>query len=171
AAGLFVYQFETLCRNRLGYDRGLVSMAGDSFYDRPWKEFIELVRVQVGTVDFADIVYVRSGWYVMEERRQPPDYEASLAPLCGEKEGKIARASYGRDPLFLFGALQRQLGYPEVPRARPRDDLPAQLEALKTKLHQMEQRLMLLESEVRGQVDLSQFGKPELLKGLRDDED
>jgi hypothetical protein len=169
AAGLFVYQFETLCRNRLGYDRGLVSMANDPFYDRDWKEFIELVRVQVGTVDFADIVYVRSAWYVMQKRRQQPGYEPSLPPLFGEKEGKIAKASYGRDPLFLFGALQRQLGYPEVPRAKPRDDLPAQLEALRTKLHQMEQRMMLLESEVRGQVDLSQFGKPELLKGVGDD--
>ncbi len=29
--GLFVYQFEVLCRNRLGYERGLVSMAGDPF--------------------------------------------------------------------------------------------------------------------------------------------
>ena len=29
--GLFVYQFETLCRNRLGYDEGLRSMAGDPF--------------------------------------------------------------------------------------------------------------------------------------------
>jgi hypothetical protein len=169
AAGLFVYQFETLCRNRLGYDRGLMSMARDPSYDRPWQEFIELVRVQVGTVDFADIVYVRSAWHVMEKQRRQPGYEPPLAPLFGEKEGKIAKASYGRDPLFLFGALQRQLGYPEVPRAKPRDDLPAQLEALRSKLHQMEQRMMLLESEVRGQVDLSKFGKPELLSGAGDD--
>jgi hypothetical protein len=167
-AGLFVYQFETLCSNRLGYDRGLVSMAGDPFYDPNWKGFIDLVRLQAGAVDFADLVYVRSQWYVLEKRRQQAGYEPSVPALFGEKEGKIAKASYGRDPLFLFGALQRQLGYPEVPRVKPRDDLPAQLEALKTKLHQMEQRLMLLESELRGQVDLSQFGKPELLKGSGD---
>ena len=92
-----------------------------------------------------------------------------MPPLFGEKEGKIAKASYGRDPLFLFGALQRQLGYPEVPRARPRDDLPFLVETLQTKVQQLQQRLMLLESEVRGQVDLSQFGKPELLKGLDQD--
>jgi hypothetical protein len=169
-AGLFVYQFETLCRNRLGYDRGLVSMAGDPFYDRHWKEYIDLVRRQAGTIDFADLVYVRSHWYVTEKRRQDPDYEPSLPALFGEKEGKIAKASYGRDPLFLFGALHRQLGYPEVPRARPRDDLGSQMDALKTKLQQMEQRLILLESEVRGQVDLSKFGKPEILRGLADDD-
>lgn len=163
AAGLFVYQFETLCRNRLGYEPGLVSMAGDPFYDRDWKDYIDLVRLQAGAVDFADLVYVRSQWYLSEKRRQEPAYEPRVPALFGEKEGKIAKASYGRDPLFLFGALQRQLGYPEVPRPRPREDLGGQVEALKTKLQQMEQRLMLLESEVRGQVDLSQFGKPELL--------
>jgi len=163
APGLFVYQFETLCRNRLGYDRGLTSMAGDPFYDADWKDYIDLVRRQAGTVDFADLVYLRSHWYVMEKRRDDAAYEPPVPPLFGEKEGKIAKASRGRDPLFLFAALQRQLDYPEVPRSRPRDDLTAQLDALKTKFQQMEQRLMLLESEVRGQVDLSKFGKPELL--------
>jgi hypothetical protein len=145
-------------------------MAGDPFYDAGWKEYILLVRREAGTIDFADLVYLRSQWYVLERRRQEPAYEPPVPPLFGEKEGKIARASHGRDPLFLFAALQRQLGYPEVPRARPRDDLPAQLEALKTKLQQTEQRLMLLESEVRGQVDLSQFGKPELLSRPGDDD-
>ena len=79
--------------------------------------------------------------------------------LFGEKEGKIAKASHGRDPLFLFAALQRQLGYPEVPRAKARDDLPSQVEALKLKLQQTEQRLALLESEVKGQIDLSQWAE------------
>src|ERR1700756_4878435 len=34
--GLFVFQFETLSRNRLGYDEGLASMMGDPFYDAVW---------------------------------------------------------------------------------------------------------------------------------------
>jgi hypothetical protein len=83
--------------------------------------------------------------------------------LFGEKEGKIAKANRGHDPLYLFAALQRQLGYPEVPRPKPRDDLAAKLTALQTKLREMEMRLKLVESEVRGQVDLGQFGKPEIL--------
>src|SRR5262249_40532671 len=32
-AGLFVYQFESLCRNRLGYDSGLQKIAEDPRYD------------------------------------------------------------------------------------------------------------------------------------------
>jgi hypothetical protein len=167
-AGLFVYQFETLCRNRLGYDEGLQSMAGDPLYSRDWADYMELVRRQVGLVDFADLVYLRSDYYVHEQRRQAPAYEPSLPPLFGEKEGRIARANRGRDPLYLFAALQRQLDYPVVPRPRPRDDPTASLEAMQVRLREMELRLKLLEAEVRGQVDLSQFGKPELLSGDED---
>src|SRR5262249_44478541 len=112
----------------------------------------------------ADILYTRSRDYVQEQRRERPDYEPPLPPLFGEKEGKIARANRGRDPLFLFSALQRQLGYPEVPRPRPRDDNTAKLETLEAKFRELETRVKLLDSELRGQVDLNQFGKPELLQ-------
>jgi hypothetical protein len=164
-AGLFVYQFETLARNRLGYGDGLSAMAGDPIFDDDWRVFLEQVRHHVGTYDFADMVFVRSELYVAEQRRQDPAYVSPMRPLFGEKEGKIARANRGRDPLFLFAALQRQLNYPEVPRPRPKDDTQSRVEALQTKLREMEARLRLVEGELRGQVDLSQFGKPELLKG------
>ena len=91
--GLFVYQFEVMSRNRLGYDDGLRAMAADPFYDKNWSAFMDDLRRQVGIVDFADILYLRSEWYVRERRRQEPDYEPPLPPLFGEKEGKIARAT------------------------------------------------------------------------------
>jgi hypothetical protein len=162
-SGLFVYQFEVISRNRLGYEDGLIGMAADPLYSPPWSEFVQMVRHQGGTVDFADLVYLRSDLYVQEQRRGNPGYEPPVPSLFGEKEGKIARANRGRDPLYLFAALQRQLNYPEVPRVKPRDDLSAKVDTLQARLRDMEQRLKLLESEVRGQVDLSQFGKPELL--------
>ncbi len=162
-AGLFVYQFEVLCRNRLGYDRGLAAMAGDPLYDAEWKAFLEMTRQQGGLVDFADLVYVRSELYLRDRRRQEPDYQPPLPPLFGEKEGRIAKANIGRDPLFLFAALQRQLNYPEVPRPRPRDDLGARLEVLTARLRELEGRIKLLEGELHGQIDLTQLGKPELL--------
>jgi hypothetical protein len=166
AAGLFVYQFETLSRNRLGYDEGLAAMLGDPVYDAAWREYLALVRRQVGAVDFADLIYLRSELYVLEQRRRAAAYEPPLPPLFGEKEGKIARANRGRDPLYLFAALQRQLGYPQVPRPRPPDDLGSKLVSLQAKFRELEMRLKLIESELRGQVDLTQFlGKPELLKG------
>lgn len=159
AAGLFVYQFEALSRNRLGYDRGLETLLSDPFYDAAWREFLEMVRRQVGVVDFADLVYTRSEFYVMDQRRQEPSYQPSVLPLFSEKEGKIARAHRGKDPLFLFAALQRQLGYPEVPRPRPRDDLAARVEFLRTQVKNLELRLRLMESELKGQVDWNQLLK------------
>jgi len=172
AAGLFVYQFETLSRNRLGYDQGLQAMAADPFYDSDWQAYLEMVGRHVGVVDFADLIYVRSQLYVAEQRRQNAAYEPPLAPLFGDKEGKIARANRGRDPLYLFAALQRQLGYPEVPRPRPRDDTAGTLEVLRAKIRDMEMRIKLIEGELRGQVDLSQFlVKPDRQPGAGGDED
>ena len=170
-AGLFVYQFETLSRNRLGYDRGLDCMAADPAYDTNWRDFLQMVRRQIGVVDFADIVYLRSHFYAQEQRRQNSDYEPPLPPLFGEKEGKIAKANRGRDPLYLFAALQRQLNYPEVPRIRMRDDLSAKLDIIQAKLKELELRLRLIEGEVKGQVDLSHFmAKPEQFRpAARDD--
>ena len=77
-----------------------------------------------------------------------------MPALFGEKEGKIARANHGREPLFLFAALQRQLNYPEVPRPRPKDDTHARMDALQTKLREMEARLRLVEGELRGHIHL-----------------
>lgn len=163
--GLFVYQFETLSRNRLGYDEGLQRMHADPFYDADWQGYVEFVRRQVGAVDFADLVYVRSEHYVTDQRRQHPDYEPPVAPLFGAKEGKIARANRGRDPLYLFAALQRQLGYPEVPRIKAKEDAGSKLLEMQAKIKELEQRVKLLEAEQRGKVDLTEFmAKPEALK-------
>jgi hypothetical protein len=170
-SGLFVYQFEVICRNRLGYDEGLASMLADPFYPPEWREFLDMVRQQIGLVDFAEMVYLRSEMYLTERRRQEPDYQPPVPAVFGPKEGKIAGANRGRDPLYLFAALQRQLNYPEVPRPRPRDDLSAKLDALQARLRELEARLKLVEGELRGQVDLSQFGKPELLSDLPDAEE
>ena len=167
--GLFVYQFEAIARNRLGYMEGLTAMQTDPHYDPEWSAYMDMVRRQIGVVDFADLVYLRSELYVKEQRRTQPAYEPPVPPIFGEKEGKIAKASRGRDPLYLFGALQRQLGYPEVPKYKPRDDLGAKFDMMQNKLRELEARLRLTESELRGSIDLSQFGKPDILKDDEDD--
>jgi hypothetical protein len=170
-AGLFVYEFEALSRNRLGYDEGLHLMREDGFFDDSWRAYLDMIYRQIGVVDFADLLYVRSELYVQDQRRLDPGYSPPVLVLFGEKEGKIAKANRGRDPLYLFAALQRQLGYPEVPRSRPKDDPLAQLETLKTKIRELEIRLKLVEGEVKGRVDLSEFmAKPELLDRPDDDE-
>lgn len=149
--GIFLYQFETLCRNRLGYDRGLEAVARDSTYDEAWREWILTVRRQIGLVDFADMVYVRSGLYL--KTRQT----AEKPMLFGEKEGRIALANRRKDPLYLFSALQRQLGYPIVPHPRPEDTQRYVLPALQSRVERLESRIKLLEEESRGGINLARF--------------
>jgi hypothetical protein len=164
--GLFVYQFEALSRNRLGYDAGLQSMIGDPMYDESWRAYLQMVRHQVGVVDFADIIYVRSDLYVQDERQTSPAYEPPVPPLFGAKEGRIAKANRGRDPLYLFAALQRQLGYPEVPRPKARDDLESKIEVLRARLRELEMRVKVIDADLKGQADITQLlAKPELLQG------
>jgi hypothetical protein len=161
---LFVYQFETLCRNRLGYMEGVGAMGRDPLYDDAWRHYLDTVARQVGIVDFAELIYLRSELYVRDEQRRDPGYRPPVEPLFGDKEGKIAKASLHRDPLYLFSALQRQLGYPEVPRPRPKDDANAKVDAMSVKLREIEARIKLLEGEMRGTIDLTQLAKPDLLK-------
>jgi hypothetical protein len=161
-AGLFVYQFEAVSRNRLGYGKGLRAIADDPFFDDDWRNYILALNARLGDVDFADLIYVRSSYFVAERRRKDPDYVPKFPTLFGEKEGKIARANRGRDPLYLFSALQRQLGYPEVPRPKRPDEAEARIALLEQRVTQLENRLKAAESEIHNDVDLSEFQvKPE----------
>lgn len=158
--GMFFYQFETLCRNRLSYDRGLGAMAGDPIFDEEWRTWILTVRRQIGLIDLADLIFVRSRYH--GTRLQADDAVPARTLLFGEKEGKIAWANRGKDPLYLFAALQRHLGYPEVPRPQPTDDSPTLLPQLARRLERLETRLKMLEDEQRsGSIDLSKFYRPE----------
>jgi hypothetical protein len=170
--GLFVYQFETLSRNRLGYDHGLEAMGADPFYDDAWRAYLIWLRRQLGVVDFGELIYLRSDLYVKDQRKQNAQYEPPVPALFGEKEGRIARAHRGRDPLYLFAALQRHLAYPEVPRPRAPDDTSSQVESLKARVRELEKRFKLVEGEVKGQFDLSKFYiKPEQLPPRASDDD
>lgn len=162
-AGLFVFQFETISRNRLGYDRGLTAMADDPLYDDDWREWIRTIRRQIGMVDFADLVYVRSELYRKHKALRPPADEPDLPALFGEKEGRIALANRRKDPLLLFSALQRHLGYPVVPRPAPAEEPSLSLRSLARRLDKLELRLKLAEEENRGGIDLAKFYDPNRL--------
>src|SRR5580704_19594325 len=117
-AGLFIYQFECIARNRLGYDRGMKAISDDPFYDKAWRDWILKVRLRLGSTDFGQLIYYRSEQYVEERRKRNSKYKPSYAILFGVQEGRIAKANRGKDPLYMFAALQRQLGHPAVPRVR-----------------------------------------------------
>jgi len=152
--GSFLYQFEALCRNRLGYDPGLEAMAADPIYDEGWREWILTVRRQVGIIDFADMIYVRSQHYAKTKG------DPGKPILFGLKEGQIALANRRKDPLYLFSALSRQLGYPAVPRPRPEDATPRLLPLLMRRVDRLETRIKLLEEELRGGINIARFYGP-----------
>ncbi|HEY4235003.1 MAG TPA: hypothetical protein VGM76_16340 [Lacipirellulaceae bacterium] len=161
--GIFLYQLESLARNRLGYDRGLEAVARDPAFDSTWQDWIRTVRRQIGMVELADLIYVHSEHYrERAERNQSrgDDSAAGSTPgvvLFGEREGRIALANRRKDPLYLFASLHRQLGYPEVPRPEPTAAEQTLLPQLARRLEQMEMRLKLVEEEQRGGIDLTQF--------------
>jgi hypothetical protein len=159
--GVFLYQFECLCRNRLGYDRGLEAIAGDPIFNDDWRQWIVIVRRQVGIVDFADLVYVRSERYLQDRLRQGFGAEEEAKPvLFGEREGRIAWANRRKDPLLLFAALHRQLSYPAVPRLEPIDQTPEILPTLLRRMERLETRLKLVEEEQKGGINLNKFYGP-----------
>lgn len=155
--GLFIYQFECLARNRLGYHHGLDAIAADPQYDDVWREFIKRLRVRLGEQEFSDVIYYRSEWFVEDRRRQQPDYQPALPVLFGLREGRIAKANRGKDPLYLFAALQRQLNYPAVPRMKSDAGALKLHPQLEQRLQRLEKRLQILEGEAKGQLDLSEF--------------
>src|SRR4051812_6715202 len=152
---MFMFQFECLCRNRLKYDPGLGAVAGDPIYDENWRQWISDLRLRIGMVDFADMIYVRSQFNLVHRTRPgepPPEPEKPI--LFSEKEGKIAWANRRKDPLYLFSALQRHLGYPAVPRPKRPDESINLLPLLNIQVQRLEARIKLLEEEARGGIDI-----------------
>ena len=149
--GLFFYQFEAICRNRLGYDRGLETLIQDSAYPDDWKEWLTVLRKQIGLVDLAEMIFYRSEFY------KTKGLESDVVPLFGEREGRIAFAARHRDPVFLFSALSRHLGYPAVPHLKRATEEENLVPLLQRRLEHLENRLQLLEEELRGGVNLNRF--------------
>src|SRR5436190_20595919 len=109
--GIFLYQFESLCRHRLGYDRGLEAIAGDPAFDETWRNWVLTLRRQIGMVELADVIYVHSEYYWQRVEKSGPGAMrladsveekepdgSSVSPegavvLLGESEGRIAQAN------------------------------------------------------------------------------
>ena len=103
--GLFFYRFECLSRNRLDYMRGLAATAADDIFDTDWKDWIKMVSRQVGLVDLADLIYIRSKEIARRQERKNAAHvsistkenqhivAAHPAILFGEKEGRHSSVS------------------------------------------------------------------------------
>ncbi len=161
-AGLFMFQLEALCRNRLSYDAGLEAVAQDPAFDDRWRDWIREVRRQIGLIDLADLIYLRSEYHEQRLAQRGERPAAMPATLFGVREGRIAWATRGKDPLLLFSALQRQLGYPTVPRTEPVDSTTQLIPQLVRRIERLETRLKLFEDEQQQGIDITKFyGPPE----------
>lgn len=154
--GLFFFQFEAICRNRLNYDRGLKAMSDDPVFGPEWRDWILIVRRQLGIIDTADLIYVRSQLY-LDRRIAQGHLEVEAPVLFGLPEGKIAQANRRKDVLFLFAAMQRHLGYPAVPKLETFDPLPSLVPQLLRRMERLESRIKLFEEEQRGGIDITKF--------------
>ena len=156
--GLFFYQFESLCRHRLPYDAGLLSMSEDAAYSADWKEWLLIVRKQLGLVDLADLIYGRSEEFVAYRKRHlGQDAQAEYPILFGAREGKIAFANRRKEPLFLFAAMQRHLGYPPVPKREIADHTLEMIPQMQRRIERLESRMKLMEEEQRQGIDITKF--------------
>jgi len=157
--GLFLFHFEVLCRNRLDYDKGLTMISGDPIFDADWAKWILMLRAQIGLVDFADLLFLVSDEYRerLIEAGQSIDDKGPF--LFGRKEGRIALGNRQKDPLYLFSAMQRHLGYPVVPRRKLKDENPDLVPQLMRRMERMESKIKLMEEERRTGLDITKFYK------------
>jgi hypothetical protein len=156
--GLFFYHFEALCRNRLSYDAGLTAMGKDPHYNDAWREWLLVVRSQVGLIDLADLIYGRSQDFVAYRKRHlGEDSQPEYPILFGVREGKIAMANRRKELLFLFAAMQRHLGYPTVPKKELYDNTLELIPQMQRRMERLEARIKFLEEEQRQGIDITKF--------------
>ncbi len=154
AAGIFLYEVEAISRNRLSYDKGLQAMAVEPIFSQAFRDWTQIVRRQLGFVDLAELIYVRSEYYL-----QKGGDAAGKEILFGRKEGQIALANRRKDMTFLFSAMQRHLGYPKVPHTMYTESEETKIIRLQQRLGLMENRLRLLEQEKHGGINLAEYYK------------
>lgn len=117
-----------------------------------------IVQKQLGLVDLADLIYGRSEDFVAYRKRHlGAEAQAEYPILFGIREGKIAYANRRKEPLFLFAAMQRHLGYPHVPKRETVDQTLEMIPQMQRRIERLEARMKLMEDEQRQGIDITKF--------------
>ena len=164
---LFVFQFEALSRNRLGYTRGLAAMAADPLYPDVWSDYILTLGARLGDVDFADLIFVRSEQFVAERRRHQPRLTSPSSPRFSARRrarslapiAAAIRCTYS--PPFTASLATRGS------TASAPDELEARVALLEQRIVMLENRMKFAENDIQHDVDLAQvLVKPEDTAGI-----
>jgi hypothetical protein len=107
----------------------------------------------------ADLLFLASEEYEARLREAGESMEGKGPFLFGRKEGRIALGNRQKEPLYLFGAMQRHLGYPVVPRPKPREENKDAIPQLMRRMERLESRVKLMEEERRASLDITKFYK------------
>ena len=120
-SGMFVYQFECIARNRLGYTEGLRAMAQDPLYSDDWTQWIVRLSNELGSKELSEVVYLASQHFHNRRttRGTQKTVESELrgvSPLrkCCSGIRKAASPRPTSDAIRCFSLLlcRRQLDYP-----------------------------------------------------------
>ena len=163
--GLFVYQFEAVSRNRLGYEAGLQAMFNDPMYDDAWR------LSATGPPASRRRRFCRHHLRALRVIRQrPPPRTAGLrtafaTALWRERRQDRQGQPRPRSALSVLGtpAPARLSGgtATETPRGSG-----SQVRCARVHVRELETRIKVIDAELKGQVDVTQLlAKPELLKG------
>ena len=133
------------------------SIAADPIFNSDWKEWILKSRLDLGTIDFANMIYQKSQFYVDQRERRGQKLDENFVPLFGRQEARNAKANVGKDPVYMFAAFQRQLKYPAVPRPKREATELVLHPLLELRIQQIEKQLQMLDAETKGGIDLREF--------------
>ena len=117
------------------------------------------MRRKIGTVTLADLVFIHSEHYAIQQTRQGLEtFEVAQPILFGDREGKIALANRRKEEIYFFSALQRQLKYPPAPRVKKVQTAAEIVPRIQRQFDRLEVRVKLLEDEQREKgIDLTKF--------------
>ena len=124
---LFVFQFEALSRNRLGYTKGLAAMAGDPLYTEDWVDYILTLQSSGwATSTSPDLIFVpvRAVCSASRQAASNPEFIPKFPILfTARRKERSARNRLSDAIRCTFSRHCSSSATPEVPRPAAPDEL------------------------------------------------
>ena len=166
SGGLFIYQFECIARNRLGYDRGMKAISDDPFFDKTWRDWILRARLRFGDDRFRPAHLLPLGAVSGRAAETTPRLQAVVSHSV-QRAGGADRQGQPREgsALYVRGVAAADRASRRSPPPGERDG-PIIHPALESGCSESRRGLSFSIREVKGEFNLSDFYvKPETFSG------